>query len=150
MTGRRCVIIVAAVAVVVAVTAIAFWRPWAAHGTSGAGARPPAASEESSGASASPSTRLMNGVAYELPWVADTNDAMAVALEFLKAHTATGFKWSNGTDTFEVADTVFLNSPRNNEITLNGKKYGRVKSGDHVQLAPNGVLYINGIERKPE
>jgi hypothetical protein len=90
-------------------------------------------------------------VVYELPWVADPKDEMAVAIEFLKARTATGFKWSNGTHTFEVANAVAsLESPRTNEVSLNGKKYGTVKPGDHVKLTQNGVLFVNGVERKPE
>jgi hypothetical protein len=140
MTGRRWILVVGAVAVLAAVSAVLFWRPWAAPELSGTGTTTP-----------SSLTADLNGVVYELPWAADPKDQMAVATEFLKARTATGFRWSNGTHTFEVANAVgSLETPQTNEVSLNSKKYGRVNSGDHVKLTQNGVLYVNGVERKPE
>ncbi len=139
MTSRRWVLVIGAVALVMAVTTVVFWRPWATPGPSGGGAKPP-----------SSPTAGLNGVVYELPWLADPKDEMAVANEFLKARTATGFKWSNGTNTFEVVNAVASFESPPTEISLNGKKYGTVKPGDRVQLTPSGVLYVNGVERKPQ
>ncbi len=34
-------------------------------------------------------------------------------------------------------------------IMLNGIPYGAVRRGDHVQLTPEGRLYVHGIERRP-
>jgi len=87
------------------------------------------------------SLKQSHGVIYELPWIADPNDVMAVAVEFLKAGTTTGIKWSNGTHTFEVA---------NGEVRLNGKRYGMVKPGDRLTLTEGGVVSVNGVERKPD
>ncbi len=139
MKSRRGVLVVGAVVVVAAVTTVALWRPWAAPGPSGGGTKP----------HSSPTADL-NGVTYELPWVADPKDEMAVATEFLKARTATGFKWSNGTHTFEVVNAVVSFESPPTEISLNGTKYGTVKRGDRVKLTPSGVLYVNGVERKPQ
>src|SRR5580765_4459447 len=99
MTRRRCLLVVAAI-VVATVTALAIWRPWV---------KPePSRSNDLN----------VNGVAYELPLVADPKDLMAVADELLKARTATGVKWSNGIHTLEVAG---------GEVLLNGESHGTVK-----------------------
>lgn len=151
MTSRRGVLLVASVAVVAAMTAVVVWRPRATPEAPGAGMRVPDTGPESSAAGTAPPQAALNGVIYDLPWVAGSKDSTAVNLEFLKASTSTGLKWTNGTHTFEVLTAVVTTkSVRPDEIRLNGKNYGAVRSGDRVRLAPSGVLSVNGVERKPE
>jgi serine/threonine protein kinase len=80
-----------------------------------------------------------NGISYDLPF-RNPDDSFQVANEFLKAVTATGLKWSNDTLSLEVIHGV---------VTLNGKSQGTVKEGDRVKLTAEGLLFVNGSERKP-
>jgi hypothetical protein len=85
--------------------------------------------------STKPGERLVsvNGIAFELPWQVD-------ALEALKAVGPTGISFTNGKQTLEVA---------NEGLRLNGKDYGPVNKGDRVKLTKEGVVSVNGAERKP-
>ncbi len=85
------------------------------------------------------------GVRYEVPARASGGPApsgadMQAATDLLRGVTGNGFKWSSGTSSLEVAD---------GEITFNGKKCGAVMPGDTVRLTRDGVLFVNGAERKP-
>jgi tetratricopeptide (TPR) repeat protein len=78
-----------------------------------------------------------NGVRYDLPL---TGTDSARGAEFLRAVRPNGLSWSGGGHTLEVAD---------GKITLDGKSYGTVRSGDVVKLMPDGELSVNGQKRQP-
>jgi hypothetical protein len=79
------------------------------------------------------------GVTYELPRAGDPEDALAAARTQLRSLTANGIKWTNGTHTLEVVDDA---------MTLDGLKYGTVRRSDRVLLTADGVLSVNGRQRR--
>src|SRR5256885_2020416 len=78
-----------------------------------------------------------NNIAIEVPWRVDD------PLSLLKVVDARGLKVTDGKSTLEIAG-------QERALFLNGRKYGVVHPGDHVTLAPDGKMLVNGIERKPD
>ena len=79
-----------------------------------------------------------HGVSYDLPMTG--TDSQRVE-EFLKSVKAESVRWSGkGLDL--VVDR--------GKVSLNGKSYGFVKTGDALRLTENGDLFINGKLQKPE
>jgi hypothetical protein len=79
-----------------------------------------------------------HGVSYDLPMSGTDSERVA---EFLNSVKAESVKWSG-----KGQDLVV----ERGKISLNGKSYGYIKTGDALRLTEKGELFINGKLQKPE
>jgi hypothetical protein len=75
-------------------------------------------------------------IRFDLPWTVDPQQIQASRPK----PPAVGFKLTHDSQVLELLD---------GQIKLNGKKYGKVKAGDHVKVTEDGRVFVNGEERQP-
>jgi len=78
----------------------------------------------------------INGITFEMPWQVSVVEAIKAAQNPKGRITLTNDKHK-----LEVIDS---------HVNYNGNDYGPVKQGDSVKLTADGVVSINGQERKPQ
>ena len=77
----------------------------------------------------------INGITFDMPWQVSVVEAIKAAQNPKGRITLTNDKHK-----LEVIDS---------HVNYNGKDYGPVKQGDSVKLTADGVVSVNGAERKP-
>jgi len=94
-------------------------------------------------AGCSPNTLTItgNGISYELPFQKETAPDPGVDTLSTDKTPHTGFAFNGASITIKELD---------GNLTVNGKDFGAVKSGDKVRITNANEIFINGTSRTPK